>query len=220
MQDTDTKITVSSINDINSFNLERIITSKGSIDNMSKGEAQISSKLRQSYENDLQAMAPQSIMFPGLHPMAMMSTAGTGNGMGFPAARSSGSVGGIYPSSYPPMYQSGGLPGATDVQETTYLYIPNNAVGAIIGTKGSHIRNIIRFSGANVKIAPLEADKPTEQQTERKVTIVGTPEAQWKAQYLIYEKMREEGFVSGTDDVRLTIEILVPSSQVRFYSNY
>ena len=26
--------------------------------------------------------------------------------------------------------------------------------------------------------------------------------------------MREEGFVAGTDDVRLTVEILVPSSQV------
>lgn len=57
MQDTDTKITVSSINDINSFNLERIITVKGTIDNMSKAESMISSKLRQSYENDLQAMA-------------------------------------------------------------------------------------------------------------------------------------------------------------------
>jgi len=216
MQDTDTKITVSSINDINSFNLERIITVKGTIENMSRGEAQISSKLRQSYENDLQALAPQSIMFPGLHPMAMMST--SGNGMGFPGGRTAGGGGGVFPSgNYPPMYQAGAagkLPGANDVQETTYLYIPNNAVGAIIGTKGSHIRNIIRFSGANVKIAPLEAEKPQDQQTERKVTIVGTPEAQWKAQYLIYEKMREEGFVSGTDDVRLTVEILVPSSQV------
>lgn len=57
MQDTDTKITVSSINDINNFNLERIITVKGSIDNMSKAESMISNKLRQSYENDLQAMA-------------------------------------------------------------------------------------------------------------------------------------------------------------------
>ncbi|XP_055599600.1 insulin-like growth factor 2 mRNA-binding protein 1 isoform X1 [Uranotaenia lowii] len=210
MQDTDTKITVSSINDINSFNLERIITVKGSIENMSKGESQISAKLRQSYENDLQALAPQSIMFPGLHPMAMMSTAG--NGMGF-TGRS-----GMYPGSNYPMYQppagTGAPPGVSDAQETTYLYIPNNAVGAIIGTKGSHIRNIIRFSGASVKIAPLEADKPLEQQTERKVTIVGTPEAQWKAQYLIFEKMREEGFVSGTDDVRLTVEILVPSAQV------
>ncbi|XP_035789781.1 insulin-like growth factor 2 mRNA-binding protein 1 isoform X1 [Anopheles albimanus] len=235
MQDTDTKITVSSINDISSFNLERIITVKGTIENMSKGESQISAKLRQSYENDLQALAPQSIMFPGLHPMAMMSTAG--NGMGFtgrtgggggggvPAAPGGGAggAGGMYPGSNFPMYQpptggpaTGGVPpgGSSEVQETTYLYIPNNAVGAIIGTKGLHIRNIIRFSGASVKIAPLEADKPQEQQTERKVTIIGTPEAQWKAQYLIFEKMREEGFVSGTDDVRLTVEIFVPSAQV------
>lgn len=72
-------------------------------------------------------------------------------------------------------------------QETTYLYIPNNAVGAIIGTKGSHIRNIIRFSSASVKIAPLEQDKQGESQNnaqqERKVTIVGSPEAQWKVRY-------------------------------------
>ncbi|XP_058054721.1 insulin-like growth factor 2 mRNA-binding protein 1 isoform X1 [Anopheles bellator] len=234
MQDTDTKITVSSINDISSFNLERIITVKGTIDNMSKGESQISAKLRQSYENDLQALAPQSIMFPGLHPMAMMSTAG--NGMGFTgrtggggggaagagAGGAGGGAGGMYPGSNFPMYQppaggpaaAGVPPGSSEVQETTFLYIPNNAVGAIIGTKGLHIRNIIRFSGASVKIAPLEADKPQEQQTERKVTIIGTPEAQWKAQYLIFEKMREEGFVSGTDDVRLTVEIFVPSAQV------
>lgn len=101
-----------------------------------------------------------------------------------------------------------------------HRYIPNNAVGAIIGTKGSHIRNIIRFSTASVKIAPLEADKPIEQQPERKVTIIGSPEAQWKAQYLIFEKMREEGFVTGTDDVRLTVEILVPSSQVSIPSYF
>jgi insulin-like growth factor 2 mRNA-binding protein 1 len=31
---------------------------------------------------------------------------------------------------------------------------------------------------------------------------------------LIFEKMREEGFLSGTEDVRLTVEILVPSAQV------
>jgi hypothetical protein len=56
-----------SINDINSFNLERIITVKGSIDNMSKSEALISSKLRQSYENDLQAMAVSTRLPTILH---------------------------------------------------------------------------------------------------------------------------------------------------------
>lgn len=59
-----------------------------------------------------------------------------------------------------------------------YLYIPNNAVGAIIGTKGSQIRNMIRFSNASIKIASPEGDKADSN--ERKVTIVGTPEAQWK----------------------------------------
>ncbi|KAJ8982520.1 hypothetical protein NQ317_018561 [Molorchus minor] len=230
MQETDTKITVSSINDINSFNLERIITVKGTIENMSKAESQISSKLRQSYENDLQAMAPQTMMFPGLHPMAMMATAVirearvktrdseekisdleqvdcTGIGYG-----SRGLYTGQAP--YPGMYPAGSSQAGGDTQETTYLYIPNNAVGAIIGTKGSHIRNIIRFSGASVKIAPIDESKPQETQNERRVTIVGSPEAQWKAQYLIFEKMREEGFVAGSDDVRLTVEIMVPSSQV------
>ncbi|XP_048504743.1 insulin-like growth factor 2 mRNA-binding protein 1 isoform X2 [Athalia rosae] len=211
MQDTDSKITVSSINDINSFNLERIITVKGTIDNMSKAESMISSKLRHSYENDVQAMAPQTMMFPGLHPMAMMSTAGMGYSSRGPGLYGSG------PAPYPyqgslPAQQGGVLTG--DTQETTFLYIPNNSVGAIIGTKGSHIRNIIRFSGASVKIAPLEQDKPADQQTERKVTIVGSPESQWKAQCLIFEKMREEGFVASTEDVRLTIGILVPSAQV------
>ncbi|KAK9297571.1 hypothetical protein QLX08_008790 [Tetragonisca angustula] len=210
MQDTDTKITVSSINDINNFNLERIITVKGTIDNMSKAESMISSKLRQSYENDLQAMAPQSLMFPGLHPMAMMSTAGMGYSSRGPGLYGSGPAPYPYQASLPTQQ---GIP-IGDTQETAYLYIPNTSVGAIIGSKGSHIRNIIRFSGASVKIAPIEQDKPVEQQNDRKVTIVGSPESQWKAQYLIFEKMREEGFVAGTEDVRLTIEILVPSTQV------
>lgn len=87
---------------------------------------------------------------------------------------------------YPGMYQPGASQGAGDTQETTYLYIPNNAVGAIIGTKGSHIRNIIRFSGASVKIAPLDQDKPQDTQTERKVTIVGSPESQWKVKTKLF----------------------------------
>lgn len=60
------------------------------------------------------------------------------------------------------------------------MYIPNNAVGAIIGTKGIHIRNMIRFSGASVKIAPIDENQKDTQQAERKVTIVGSPESQWK----------------------------------------
>ena len=65
-------------------------------------------------------------------------------------------------------------------------------MGAIIGTKGNHIKNIIKFSGASVKIAQAnepgaedEAAGNAQSAQERKVTIVGAPESQWKAQYLV-----------------------------------
>jgi hypothetical protein len=48
---------------------------------------------------------PQSMMFPGLHPMAMMST----SNMGFTSRGSAGFPGGMYgtgPGPYPSMYQS------------------------------------------------------------------------------------------------------------------
>lgn len=35
-----------------------------------------------------------------------------------------------------------------------------------------------------------------------------------QAQFLIFEKIREEGYGVGVEDVRLTVEIVVPSSQV------
>lgn len=257
MEDTDSKITVSSISDISSFNPERVITIKGAIPDISRAEAEVSSKLRAAYETDLQAMAPQSVMFPGLHPAAMMATVGLGSphppgghsnyrppGPGAPPSFP-GCAGGPGQQSRPPAQQA--------PQETTYLYIPNAAVGAIIGTKGSHIRNIIKFSGSTVKIASQDEEprsspsdsppppqagssasgggvlgvdgggaflpQPTEApmlptEAQRRVTIVGGPESQWKAQYLIFEKLREEGFSSGAEDVRLTVEILVPSAQV------
>lgn len=93
--------------------------------------------------------------------------------------------------------------------ETVYLYIPNVAVGAIIGTKGSYIKNIIKLSGASVKITPLS---PEESKTalERQVVIVGTPDSQWKAQYYIYEKIRQERFATD-ENVKLRVEIQVPA---------
>ena len=61
MEETETKITVSSINEINSFNMERVITIRGTIDQMTKAEAEISSKLRSAYESDIQALVVSTL---------------------------------------------------------------------------------------------------------------------------------------------------------------
>ena len=62
MEETDSKITVSSINDINSFNMERIITIRGDPEKICKAEAEISVKLRQAFESDLNSL-PVSTSF-------------------------------------------------------------------------------------------------------------------------------------------------------------
>ncbi|RWS08686.1 insulin-like growth factor 2 mRNA-binding protein 1 isoform X1, partial [Dinothrombium tinctorium] len=236
MEQTNTKITVSTnVHDVSSFTLERVICIKGKLEDICKAEQMISSKLRQSYESDLAAIAPQTLMFPGLHPLTMLSTLGStymGPGAPSPAYGMYGA-----PPSYmapvmpytagataPPV--SGALPGAApslaplqadQTKETVYLYIPNSAVGAIIGTGGSTIREMISSSGASIKVAqpPKEelegAQAPPER--ERKVTIVGTPEAQWKAQFMIFRKVGYEG-LAGPQEATLKVEIFVPSSQV------
>ncbi|XP_076325931.1 insulin-like growth factor 2 mRNA-binding protein 1 isoform X2 [Tachypleus tridentatus] len=219
MEKTDTKITVSSsVHDVTSFNMERTITIVGNLENISKAEQMISAKLRQSYENDLSAMAPQTFMFPGVHPMAMMSTMG---GPGYPLTPRGGPATppyGMYntPPPYVPKNYSSGPPPSQQldpVKEQVFLYIPNSAVGAIIGTGGSSIREMINSSGASIKVAQPNTDEPLEKQTERKVTILGTPESQWKAQFMIFKKVSCEGFV-GPQEAHLRVEVFVPTSQV------
>ena len=37
-------------------------------------------------------------------------------------------------------------------QEVVYLFIPTQAVGALIGKKGQHIKELARFAGASIKV--------------------------------------------------------------------
>ncbi|MEE6524532.1 hypothetical protein FKM82_024070 [Ascaphus truei] len=55
-QDTDTKITISPLQDLTLYNPERTITVKGSIEACAKAEEEIMKKIRESYENDIAAM--------------------------------------------------------------------------------------------------------------------------------------------------------------------
>uniref|UniRef100_A0A8C1QF24 Insulin-like growth factor 2 mRNA binding protein 3 n=1 Tax=Cyprinus carpio TaxID=7962 RepID=A0A8C1QF24_CYPCA len=198
-QDTDTKITISPLQDLTLYNPERTITVKGTLEACGKAEEEIMKKIRESYENDVAAMHLQSNLIPGLNLNAL--------GI-FPGAAS----GGMSPSvvSGPPAgaqagYQSFGQPQVES--ETVHLFIPALAVGAIIGKQGQHIKQLSRFAGASIKIAPADGID-TKQ---RMVIITGPPEAQFKAQGRIFGKLKEENFFGPKEEVKLEAHIKVPS---------
>ncbi|KAG8443016.1 hypothetical protein GDO86_011726 [Hymenochirus boettgeri] len=196
-QDTDTKITISPLQDLTLYNPERTITVKGSIEACAKAEEEIMKKIRESYENDIAAMNLQAHLIPGLNLNALGLFPPSSSGMPPP------SVGVSSPTtstSYPPF-------GQQPESETVHLFIPALAVGAIIGKQGQHIKQLSRFAGASIKIAPAEGPDAKL----RMVIITGPPEAQFKAQGRIYGKLKEENFFGPKEEVKLEAHIKVPS---------
>ncbi|KAM9308673.1 insulin-like growth factor 2 mRNA-binding protein 3 isoform 2-T2 [Gastrophryne carolinensis] len=195
-QDTDTKITISPLQDLTLYNPERTITVKGSIEACAKAEEEIMKKIRESYENDIAAMNLQAHLIPGLNLNALGLFPPSSSGMpppsvGMPSQTTS--------AAYPPFQQP--------ESETVHLFIPALAVGAIIGKQGQHIKQLSRFAGASIKIAPAEGPDAKL----RMVIISGPPEAQFKAQGRIYGKLKEENFFGPKEEVKLEAHIKVPS---------
>ncbi|XP_013910425.1 PREDICTED: insulin-like growth factor 2 mRNA-binding protein 3 isoform X3 [Thamnophis sirtalis] len=217
-QDTDTKITISPLQDLTLYNPERTITVKGSIDTCAKAEEEIMKKIRESYENDIAAMNLQAHLIPGLNLNALGLFPPSSSGIPPPTV-------GVAPatasSSYPPfgvilslfndLYPACVFFAFAFQQqpesETVHLFIPALAVGAIIGKQGQHIKQLSRFAGASIKIAPPEGPDAKL----RMVIITGPPEAQFKAQGRIYGKLKEENFFGPKEEVKLEAHIKVPS---------
>uniref|UniRef100_A0A8C5V390 Insulin-like growth factor 2 mRNA-binding protein 1 n=1 Tax=Microcebus murinus TaxID=30608 RepID=A0A8C5V390_MICMU len=172
-QDTETKITISSLQDLTLYNPERTITVKGAIENCCRAEQEIMKKVREAYENDVAAM----------------------------------SVSAAWVADDPPASHALSWQQAPE-QEMVQVFIPAQAVGAIIGKKGQHIKQLSRFASASIKIAPPE----TPDSKVRMVIITGPPEAQFKAQGRIYGKLKEENFFGPKEEVKLETHIRVPAS--------
>ncbi|KAK2158971.1 hypothetical protein LSH36_161g14031 [Paralvinella palmiformis] len=189
-EDTDTKITVSNVQEVAAMYPDRVITIRGSIDNMSLAEAAISTKLRECYEKEMQAPMPNMMMGAPMSGLPMVPSGGL-YGMRAPY--------GVMQSVQPPT-------------ETCQISVPNSAVGAIIGAGGSNIKQIIRDSNAFVTIEPKRDDDPNPA-VERIVTIKGNPDAIWRASFFVFEKLKQEGF-AGNEDVRLRTAMKVPKSMV------
>ncbi|XP_033900221.3 insulin-like growth factor 2 mRNA-binding protein 2 isoform X4 [Acipenser ruthenus] len=197
-QDTGTKITISSLQDLTIYNPERTITVKGSIEACCKAEVEIMKKLREGYENDIVAINQQTNLIPGLN-MNALGIFSTGLSV-LPSASGPRGAGTATATGYSPFL--------APEQEVVYLFIPTQAVGALIGKKGQHIKQLARFAGASIKIAPAEGPEASE----RMVIITGPPEAQFKAQGRIFGKLKEENFFSPKEEVKLEAHIKVPSS--------
>ncbi|XP_034042904.1 insulin-like growth factor 2 mRNA-binding protein 2a [Thalassophryne amazonica] len=198
-EETGTKITISSVYDVTIYNSERTVTVKGSMEACCNAEVEITKKLREAHENDIVAMNQQANLFPTLSALGIFSS---GLPVLPPAAGPRGTVPPVAAAGYNPFLQQ------APEQEVAYLFIPTQAVGALIGKKGQHIKQLAHFAGASIKIAPAESPDVTE----RMVTITGTPEAQFKAQGRIFGKLKEENFFSPKEEVKLETHIKVPSS--------
>ncbi|XP_021548014.1 insulin-like growth factor 2 mRNA-binding protein 2 isoform X5 [Neomonachus schauinslandi] len=194
--ETGTKITISSLQDLSIYNPERTITVKGTVEACANAEVEIMKKLREAFENDMLAVNQQANLIPGLN-LSALGIFSTGLSVLPPPAGPRGAP----PA--PPYH-----PFAYPEQEIVNLFIPTQAVGAIIGKKGAHIKQLARFAGASIKIAPAEGPDVSE----RMVIITGPPEAQFKAQGRIFGKLKEENFFNPKEEVKLEAHIRVPSS--------
>ncbi|MGH0117670.1 UNVERIFIED_CONTAM: hypothetical protein FKN15_041862 [Acipenser sinensis] len=175
---------------------KRTITVKGSIEACCKAEVEIMKKLREGYENDIAAINQQTNLIPGLN-MNALGIFSTGLSV-LPSASGPRGAGTATATGYSPFlshssYLSGlyGIPPASAVthqhaapeQEVVYLFIPTQAVGALIGKKGQHIKQLARFAGSSIK-----------------------------AQGRIFGKLKEENFFSPKEEVKLEAHIKMPSS--------
>ncbi|KAJ3608859.1 hypothetical protein NHX12_023389 [Muraenolepis orangiensis] len=238
-QDTETKITISPLQDLTLYNPERTITVKGSIEACSRAEEEVMRKVRESYENDVAAMNLQSNLIPGLNLNALGLFPGGAPGMG-------SSMGNAPPpgahSGYCPSFGSGpfggrglGRPQNLDPDEasiriwgTTFCLACFNELLLLQGPQESEtvhlfipaaaVGAIIGKQGQHIKqlsrfaCASIKIAPADPLDTKhRMVIIVGPPEAHFKAQGRIFGKLKEENFFGPKEEVKLEAHILVPS---------
>lgn len=86
------------------------------------------------------------------------------------------------PSSPPPITP------ANPNLRTQSISIPSDMVGCIIGRSGTKITEIRRLSGSKISIAKA----PHDETGERMFTIIGTPDCNEKALFLLYNQLESE----------------------------
>ena len=92
------------------------------------------------------------------------------------------------PPPSPPHVGAATVPPQPSNLRTQNISIPSDMVGCIIGRSGTKITEIRRLSGSKISIAKA----PHDDTGERMFTIIGTPEANEKALFLLYNQLESE----------------------------
>ena len=92
------------------------------------------------------------------------------------------------PPPSPPQVGAATPPPQPSNLRTQNISIPSDMVGCIIGRGGTKITEIRRLSGSKISIAKA----PHDDTGERMFTIIGTPEANEKALFLLYNQLESE----------------------------
>lgn len=169
---------------------ERIVEVQGSPEAIGRAVEEIGKCLLEDWERGLGTV----LFHPGPndersggnrrsgHSYSSLHTGSRRNGNGEantrPRASSPGSPTAQSPVSTPP---------AANLR-TQNISIPSDMVGCIIGRSGTKITEIRRLSGSKISIAKA----PHDDTGERMFTIIGTPEANEKALYLLYNQLESE----------------------------
>lgn len=169
---------------------ERIVEVQGSADSIGSAIEQIGKCLLEDWERGQGTV----LYHPG--PSGDGASAGRRSTNGYPSGSFSGSrrANGdrVRSSGSPPPTPPQSLPSSSPQQaanlRTQHISIPSDMVGCIIGRSGTKITEIRRLSGSKISIAKT----PHDETGERMFTIVGTPEANEKALFLLYNQLESE----------------------------
>uniref|UniRef100_A0A915DDQ0 K Homology domain-containing protein n=1 Tax=Ditylenchus dipsaci TaxID=166011 RepID=A0A915DDQ0_9BILA len=148
---------------------ERVITIRaGSIDAVSGAEKKVSQKLRYYYESDVNAglVCHPNDPMNGLMSVPPLFMPGTGsiprdaNATAHAYNASSINTSAPPPAYYypqmnlPPLnhYSHNAMHHANPIHIQSKIFVPNSVVGALIGTKGTYIKQMQKLSGANIHI--------------------------------------------------------------------
>uniref|UniRef100_A0AAZ3RA56 RRM domain-containing protein n=1 Tax=Oncorhynchus tshawytscha TaxID=74940 RepID=A0AAZ3RA56_ONCTS len=179
--DTETKITISPLQDLTLYNPERTITVKGSIEACSRAEEEVMKKVRESYENDVAAMnvAPPEGMDT---KQRMVIIAG-------PPEAQFKAQGRIFGK----LKEENFFGPKEEVKLEAHIKVPSFAAGRVIGKGGKTVNELQNLTSAEV-VVPRDQTPDENDQVIVKITghFYASQLAQRKIQEILSQVRRQQ----------------------------